>query len=45
MNPGNVARACNYKGALMAQCGGGGKTENGVDRGSEVDGAVAVRFV
>lgn len=27
MNPGHVAPACNYKGALMAQCGGGGKIQ------------------
>lgn len=32
MNPGHVGRACNYKGALMAQCGGGGKTEHGGPR-------------
>lgn len=30
MNPGHVAPACNYKGALMAQCRGGGKTERWV---------------
>lgn len=41
MNPGHVARACNYKGAVMAQCGGGGET----GQGSELEEAVVVRFV